>query len=160
MKDKTIEFLNSLNIKYRWLDHAPVYTVTDMGDLQEDINPVKNLLIQEEKNGRKFLVVMAGSARMDQKIIRDKFGTKRFQFATDKVLLDTFGIKSGAVSIFGFLNNKLAEVEVVVDEKILKDYKELGFHPNKNTATVFIAPSDLEIILKNMGCKYTIMRIY
>jgi Ala-tRNA(Pro) deacylase len=160
MNKKVTEFLDELKIKYRWLDHPAVFTVADLASLPEDINPIKNLLIQEEGGGRKFLVVMAGGARMDQKVIREKFGTKRFRFASDNVLLQTFGVKPGAVSIFGFLNNKSADVEVVIDEEILKSDNELGFHPNDNTATVFFAPNDLEVILKNMGCKHTTMRLY
>ena len=159
MKEKVIKFLDELGIKYRWLDHPAVFTVADLANLPEDINPIKNLLIQEESGGRKFLVVMAGDARMDQKVIREKFGTKRFRFVSDDVLFDTFGIKPGAVSIFGLLNNKSADVEVVVDKNILNG-NELGFHPNINTATVFFAPNDLQTILKKLGCKYTIMGLY
>ena len=158
MKKTIVELLDRLNIKYRWLDHPAVFTVADLANLPEDINPIKNLLIQEEGNGRKFLVVIAGGTRMDQRVIRERFRTKRFRFASDEILLDTFGVKPGAVSIFGFLNNKSAEVEVVIDENILNN-GELGFHPNDNTATVFFAPKDLVAILKGMGCKYTIMRL-
>ena len=160
MNKKVIEFLDELDIKYRWLDHPAVFTVADSQNLPDDINPIKNLLIQEEGNGRKFLVVMEGNARMDQKVIREKFGTKRFRFVNEEVLLDTFGVKPGAVSIFGFLNNKSADVEIIIDEEILKGGDELGFHPNNNTATVLFAPNDLEMILKSMGCQYTIMRLY
>lgn len=160
MNKKVTELLDEIKIKYRWLDHPAVYTVADLVKLGDDTKPIKNLLIQEEGNGRKFLVVMAGDARMDQKVIRKKFGTKRFRFVNDEILLNTFGVKPGAVSIFGFLNNKSVDVEFIVDEEILKNSDELGFHPNDNTATVFFAPKDLEKILRNMDCNYTIMKLY
>jgi Ala-tRNA(Pro) deacylase len=159
MNKKVIEFLNEHKIKYRWLDHPAVFTVADLKNLPEDMNPIKNLLIKEESSGRKFLIVMAGEVRLDLKALREKLNLKRLNFVNDETLMQTFGVKPGAVSIFGFLNNKSADVEVVIDEQILKSDNELGFHPNDNTATVFFVPNDLEKVLKDMGCKYTIMKL-
>ncbi len=155
-----MQLLDKLNIKYRWLDHLAVISVADSVNIPGYNNPVKNLLIQEEGSGRKFLVVMAGDARMNQKLIREKFNTKRFKFADDDILRQTFNVASGSVSIFGLLNNGTNDVEIVIDQQILSKGLEIGFHPNDNTATVFFEPENLAKILEAMDASYTIMDLY
>lgn len=160
MQNNIINLLDNLGVKYRWLTHPAVYTVADLNNLTEEISPVKNLLIQEEGCGRKFLVIMDGNSRMDQKLIRDKFKAKRLRFVSDEILLETFDVTPGAVSIFGLLNGGANNVEVIVDEEIIKRDAELGFHPNDNTATIFFKPKDLIPILDNMNSNYTVMKLY
>jgi Ala-tRNA(Pro) deacylase len=160
MKTDIIKLLDELKIKYQWIDHPAVFTVNDLSNLPENIKPIKNLLIQEEGGGKKYLVVMAGNARLDLKSFRESLSIKRLCFANSETLLQTFGVKSGAVSIFGFINNKSADVEVVVDEEILNSSDALGFHPNDNTATILFNPNNLDTLLKSMGCNYRIMKLY
>lgn len=159
MKDRIIQLLDDLQIRYHWIDHPAVFTVAELASLPEGIKPIKNLLLQEDGGKRKFLVVMAGNERLDLKAIREKLKSKRLRFASDETLMQAFGIKSGAVSIFGFLHNGPSDIEVVVDEEILKD-EEVGFHPNDNTATVLFPSNNLEPILQKMGCNYIIMKLY
>ena len=159
MKERVIQLLDDLKIKYRWLDHPAAFTVEDLNNLDEPIKPIKNLLLQEDDGKRKFLVVMAGNEKLDLKAIRIKLRSKRLRFASDRTLLQTFGVTPGSVSIFGFLHEGSANVEVIIDKEILLD-EELGFHPNYNTATIFFASDKLEPILQKMGCNFTIMRLY
>ncbi|MDD2636374.1 MAG: YbaK/EbsC family protein [Bacteroidales bacterium] len=160
MRKRVINLLDSLNVKYRLIDHPAVFTISDVANLPEDVKPIKNLLIQESGNGRKFLVVMDGNARLDTKLIKERFNTKKLSFSSNDALTDIFGVSSGAVSIFGFINNKLANVKVVIDESIVNSGNGLGFHPNDNTATVLFEPNELESILKGMSCDYVIMKLY
>ena len=60
------------------------------------------------------------------------------------------GLNTGAVSPFGVINDTDCTVEVVFDKDILA-YERIGVHPNDNTATVWIRPQDLELIIKNHG---------
>jgi Ala-tRNA(Pro) deacylase len=160
MKNDITQFLDNQKIEYRWLNHPAVHTVSDLNSLPEDIQPIKNLFVHEVRGGRKFLVVMAGNVRLDLNSIRKQLDVKRMCFANDETLWHTFRVKPGAVSIFGFLNNASAGVEVLIDEVMLNSYSELGFHPNDNTATILFAPQELEKVLTNMGCHYTIMKLY
>ncbi|MEI6850696.1 MAG: YbaK/EbsC family protein [Candidatus Saccharibacteria bacterium] len=159
MKQQIIQLLDNLQVKYRWLNHPAVYTVADLNNLPDNIKPIKNLLVQEEGGGQKFLMVMAGDKRLDQKVIKQYLKNKRLRFASDDSLMETLGATSGSVSIFSFLNEGSKDVRVIVDQEILKD-DEVGFHPNENTATVFFASKNLESILQKMGCDYTIIKLY
>jgi len=160
MKEHILLFLNELEIQYRWMDHPAVFTVAELKNLPEDINPIKNLLLQEDDGSRKFLVVMDGNERLDLKAIRQKLDSKRLRFASSETLKQTLGVAPGAVSIFGLLHGGSIDVEVIVDEEIIKNGEELGFHPNDNTATIFIPSDKLIPILVKIGCKFTIIRLY
>lgn len=59
-------------------------------------------------------------------------------------------LSKGSVTPFGVLNDTDCRVEVVLDKDILS-FKRIGVHPNDNTATIWISPKDLEIIIKNHG---------
>lgn len=160
MRKHVTETLDNLNIKYRLIDHPAVFTVSDLANLPKDVKPIKNLLIQENGHGKKFLIVMDANARLDIKQIKGMFNTKKLSFSSNDVLMNIFGVSSGAVSIFGFINNKSANVEVIIDETLLTSNDELGFHPNDNTATVLFKPTELAPILKGIGCSYIIMKLY
>jgi len=159
MKEKIIQLLDDLQVKFHWLNHPAVYTVADIKNLPEYIKPIKNLLVQEEGGGQKFLIVMAGDKRLDQKLIREKLKNKRLRFASDEILMKTLGTTPGSVSIFSFLNDGSGDVKVIIDQEILKD-DEIGFHPNINTATIIFPTKKLEIIINHLGCDYIIMQLY
>ena len=54
------------------------------------------------------------------------------------------------MSPFGILKNDTKDVKVFIDNK-LKGDMSIGVHPNENTATIFIATSDIEKIIKEHG---------
>jgi Ala-tRNA(Pro) deacylase len=136
-----------------------VFTVAESMQHIEGKTPIKNLLLQEKNNGRKILVIMAGDARLDTKLIAAKLETKKLQFAAPETLQQTLGVTPGAVSIFGLLNDGSMGVEVVIDEILLKQ-EELGFHPNDNTATLFIPGAALKTIVQRTGHKYELLKLY
>lgn len=123
------------------------------------MKPVKNLLLQD-KGGQKYLVVMAGNERLDLKALKETLGARKLQFASDETLFGTFGVKPGAVSVFGMLHPGASNVKVVVDEALLADNDEISFHPNDNTASVFFAADKLEAVLQKIGADYTISKLY
>jgi Ala-tRNA(Pro) deacylase len=155
MKDQILDFLAKLDIPYRWVDHPAVFTVAESLEHIEGKRPIKNLLLQEKGNGRKILIIMDGGTRLDTKLIEQKLDAKKLQFAKPEVLEQTFGVAPGAVSVFGLLHVGATDVEVVVDQSLLSE-PELGFHPNDNTATIFLPGSSLEKILKATAREYSL----
>lgn len=59
-------------------------------------------------------------------------------------------IKKGSVTPFGILNDNDREVEVVFDKDLVGNTK-LGFHPNVNTATLWILFEDIKKVIENNG---------
>ena len=59
-------------------------------------------------------------------------------------------LEAGAVSPFGLIHNRAKDVRVVIDQD-LRNYQQVSFHPNVNTATITISVSDFNRFLGLCG---------
>lgn len=159
MTQQIIELLDELHIRYRWLDHPAVFSVRDATLLGHENNPIKNLLLQDEKTNQKYLVIMPGDKRLNMKTLASELSAKKLRFASNGTLLETFGVAPGSVSIFGLLHPGSIDTEVIIDEDVLNSNEDIGFHPNDNTATILISPQSIEPILQKIGCKYSAIKL-
>ena len=141
-----LKTLAEFGINYRIIDHPPVYTVAESMEHMPGKFPVKNLLLKEEKGERVVFVIMKGDERLDTKKLQELTGCKKLQFARPEVLMQKLGVEPGSASIFSLLHLDSADVEVIVDSRLLEQ-DELGFHPSKNTQTLFIAGRDISTFL-------------
>ncbi len=158
MKKTITDYLENLHITYRCVDHPAVFTVAEsMQHLSEKL-PVKNLLLAEQKGGRKILVIMAGQDRLDIARLAQILATTKLQFASQAVLAETLGVTPGSVSLFCLLHDGSSPVEVAVDNRLLQA-EEVGFHPNDNTSTIFIPGSAIATIVQATGHKMTVLDI-
>ena len=152
------EALDSAGINYKLIDHPPVYTVAESMEHMPDKFPVKNLLLKEEKGDRCVFVICKGDERVDTKKIAELVGCKKLQFAKPEVLMAKLGVEPGSASIFSLLHIGSGGVEVVIDNR-LPGQNELGFHPSKNTQTLLIAGSDVEVFLNSIGQAFTLAQL-
>lgn len=153
MKEKIVALLDTLKIDYRWVDHEPVFTVAESSKVLADKVPIKNLLLKENKGEQLVLVIMAGEHRLDIKQLAEKLNIKKLSFAKPEVLQEKLEVTPGSVSIFGLLNNQHNDILVVVDESLTKA-EEIGFHPNDNTASIFVPGVSINAILEQTGNQY------
>lgn len=149
------ETLGELGIVYTVIEHPPVYTVAESMEHMPGKFPVKNLLLKEEKGERVIFVIMKGDERLDTKKLQDLTRCKKLQFAKPEVLMKKLGVEPGSASIFSLLHKGSVDVEVIVDSRLLEQ-DELGFHPSKNTQTLFIAGRDIAVFLENTRTNYTV----
>ena len=63
---------------------------------------------------------------------------------------ELWGVKPGAVTPFGAINDKTAKVSVVLDEAMMR-HERLNFHPLVNTRTTGLASADLVKFLRATG---------
>lgn len=155
-KDKVYEYLDSLNIKYKRVEHKAVYTMEETASLNLEDNDevVKNLFIRDDKKNNYFLLLVPGEKRVNLKELRNKLDLRPLTFASEEDLEKYLGLKKGAVTIFGILNDTDHKVKVLIDNDI-KKYKEIGAHPNENTASIFLSLKDIERILKLNNTNYS-----
>ena len=153
------ELLDTLGIAYRVQEHEAVFTVADSCKVLSEKVPVKSLLVREEKGEQVWMVIMRGDVRLDMKLLARELGVKRIVFVRPERVEALVGVKPGSVSLFGLLHDGATRIDVIIDETLM-DESELGFHPNDNTATVFITPSDIETILAVTGHIFRKMRVY
>lgn len=145
-------FLEEKKIPYEWVEHEAVYTIEDMEKLglesMEEI--AKNFFLRDQKGKRHFLVVIRADKQANLKDLGEKLGIGKLSFASEERLEKYMGLKKGAVSPLGILNDTACAVEVFFDKDFCS-MKKIGVHPNENTASVYLSAEDLMNIIKEHG---------
>lgn len=152
--------LRKLNISYEVVEHPPAFTTEEADTYIEGKEGVrtKTLFLCNRKKKKFFLVVMDDEKRLDMKKLGELIEEKGMQFASEERLMDKMGIKPGAVSIFGLLNNKEKDIKVYFDNDIFSE-KTMTFHPNDNTKTLFISTEDMYKFLTEIGYEYSVISL-
>ena len=150
-KQEVKAFLEEKNIPFEWVEHKAVFTIEEMEELGlESMDEIaKNLFLRDQKGKRHFLVVVKGMKQVNLKELGEKLGTK-LSFASEERLEKYMGLKKGAVTPLGILNNENCAVEVYMDEDLCK-LERIGVHPNDNTASVYLSPDNLLNIIREHG---------
>jgi Ala-tRNA(Pro) deacylase len=146
------DFLDGLAIPVQTIDHPPLFTVEDSRSLRGEIpgGHTKNLFVKDKK-GRLFLLVLGEEAMVDLKRVHEKIGAQgRVSFGSAELLEEVWGVKPGAVTPFGAINDEAGRVTVVLDAAIMAEAR-LNFHPLVNTRTSGLASADLVKFLQAVG---------
>lgn len=152
-KEKVLETLDSLCIGYKVITHKAVCTIEEMDELGifTDGLVCKNLFLRNANGKIHYLVCCPKDKAVDLVKLRGELGCSRLSFGSDERLQKHLSLTQGAVSPFGVMNNEDHEVVVVLD-RALKDVDGLiGFHPNDNTAFVWLKLDGLEKYIKHFG---------
>lgn len=151
-KQEIKAFLEEKNIPFSWVEHKAVYTIEEMEELGlESMDEIaKNLFLRDQKGKRHFLVVIKGNKQANLKELGEKLGVGKLSFASEERLEKYMGLKKGAVTPLGVLNDENCAVEVFFDEDFLK-LEKIGVHPNENTASVYLSPDDLLRVVREHG---------
>ncbi len=154
-KEEVYKYLDSLNIKYKKVEHKAVFTMEEMSklNLEDDAEVVKNLFIRDDKKQNYYLILVKGDKRVNLKELRNNLGLRPLTFASEEDLEKYLGLKKGSVTILGILNDTEHKVKVLIDNDI-KIFKEIGAHPNENTASIWLTLEDIEHILKLNNVNY------
>jgi Ala-tRNA(Pro) deacylase len=147
-----LAYLAALGVETTTLDHPPLFTVEDSQALRGKIpgGHTKNLFVKDKK-GRLFLLVLGEETVIDLKRVHEKIGARgRVSFGSAELLEEVWGVKPGAVTPFGAINDKDGRVSVVLDEAMMR-HERLNFHPLVNTRTTGLASADLVKFLRATG---------
>jgi Ala-tRNA(Pro) deacylase len=147
-----LDYLTYLSIAVETVDHPALHTVEDSRALRGDIpgGHTKNLFVKDKK-GQLFLLVLGEEAIVDLKRVHEKIGAQgRVSFGSAELLEDVWGVRPGAVTPFGAINDQAGRVRVVLDEAMMR-HQRLNFHPLVNTRTTGLASADLVKFLRATG---------
>jgi Ala-tRNA(Pro) deacylase len=150
--EQLLAYLASLSIETSTLEHPPLHTVEDSQALRGDIpgGHTKNLFVKDKKS-RLFLLVLGEEAVVDLKRVHEKIGAQgRVSFGSAELLEEVWGVRPGAVTPFGAINDTQGRVSVVLDEAMMR-HERLNFHPLVNTRTTGLASADLIRFLRATG---------
>ncbi len=151
-QQKVFEKLAELKITYEVINHPAVYTIEEIDNLgiPKRHNVCKNLFLRDYKGKRHFLVILHKDKQADLKKLREQLGTTGLGFASEERLEKYLQLSKGAVTPFGIINDTDCAVEVVFDKEVV-GMQNLGFHPNENTATVWISFDDIKKVIEQNG---------
>jgi Ala-tRNA(Pro) deacylase len=147
-----LAYLAALGIETETVDHPPLFTVEDSQALRGEIvgGHTKNLFVKDKK-GRLFLLVLGEETVIDLKRVHETIGAHgRVSFGSAELLEEVWGVRPGAVTPFGAINDKTARVSVVLDEAMMR-HERLNFHPLVNTRTTGLKRADLIKFLRATG---------
>lgn len=149
---EVLEMLADLKISHQIIDHPAAYTVEEMDDLAlPDTHQIaKNLFLRDDKKQHYYLVSIQKDKTVNLKTLRSLLGTRPLSFASEEELSAYLGLKKGAVTPFGLLNDVEQKTCFVLDQDLLM-LPRIGVHPNENTATVWLPPEDLVTIMESRG---------
>ncbi len=153
-KEKVYSALDSLGIKYKVIDHEEVHTIEEMDALGifTDGEVCKNLFLRNANGKTHYVVSMLKDKHPDiQNTIRSQLGCSRLSFGSDERLQKHLGLKPGAVSPFGIINDESHDVNLVFDSDLKKVNGFVGFHPNDCTSFVWLEFADLLKFIKHYG---------
>lgn len=154
------DYLDSLNIKYEIVKH-PAAQTTELADKYiEGYEGVrtKSMFLYNKKKTAFYLVILEENKRINFELLENTFSEKKLKFSSDETLINKLNLPAGTVSIFGLLNNNDKDITVVIDKSIKGDLP-LTFHPNINTATIFVSLNDTIKFMDSLDVSYKIMEL-
>jgi Ala-tRNA(Pro) deacylase len=150
--DHLVSFLKSLGIGVDSTDHPPLRTVEEARALRGKIpgGHTKNLFLKDKKDSL-FLLVALEDAIIDLKRVHTLIGGHgRLSFGSAELLEAVWGVKPGAVTPFGAINDETGRVTVVL-ERAMMSVARLNFHPLINTRTIGLSNAALIQFLRSTG---------
>lgn len=154
-KEEVCAYLDERGVCYERVDHEAVFTMEGMAALRLPFadEVVKNLFLRDDKKRNYYLVVMPEDKPANLKALRRTLGARPLRFASEDDLAAILGVRAGAVTPFGVLNDAEGKVQVVFDED-LRDQAAVGIHPNDNTATLRMPLPDLLALFDDRAVPY------
>jgi Ala-tRNA(Pro) deacylase len=147
-----LAYLDQLGIATSTVEHPPLFTVEDSQALRGDVpgGHAKNLFVKDKKS-RLFLLTLGEATEIDLKRVHEKIGAQgRVSFGSAELLEEVWGVKPGAVTPFGAINDKQGRVTFVLDAELMA-HDRVNFHPLVNTRTTGLASADLLKFLRATG---------
>jgi Ala-tRNA(Pro) deacylase len=150
--DAFCALLQAQGVAYERLDHPAVFTADEADRLVPKARGAhaKNLLVEDRKSGRLFMLTVPFGKRTDLKATAKLLGTGKLSFASADTMLETLGVTPGAVSMMALINDRGGRITLVLD-RVLAVADAVQCHPLVNTATLIVDQPDLRRFLDAAG---------
>ena len=141
---RTYDFLDRLGIGYRRTDHERADNMEACNVIDAVLGVVicKNLFLCNRQKTVFYLLMMPGDKKFKTKELSHQINSARLSFADPEDMLKYLDIEPGAVSIMGLMNDTGHDVQLLVDEDVLKD-EYIGCHPCVCTSSLKIRTADI-----------------
>lgn len=131
--------------------HPPLFTVEESQALRGELPGahVKNMFLKDRK-GQLWLVTCLEDRQIRIRDLEKQIGAQKCSFGKPELLWEALGLRPGAVSPFGLINDTGHEVRVVLDRQML-ELDPINAHPLHNEATTAISAADFRRFLEITG---------
>ncbi len=145
---KAYDFLDSLGIEYRRIDHDPAMTMEVCEGIERELGAAicKNLLLCNRQETEFYLLLMPGNKPFKTKFLSAQIGSSRLSFAKAEYMEKFLNITPGSLSVLGLINDTEMRVRLLIDEDVLKE-EYFGCHPCINTSSLKLRTENLKKIL-------------
>lgn len=149
---RACEFLTKNNIEYAYYEHEAAVTMElcDLIDMKTGAFHCKNLFMTNRQKTLFYLVLMLPHRRFKTSEVSKKLGVSRLSFADDELLFERMGLKPGAVTPLGLLNDLERVINVAVDKALL-DFEYICVHPMVSTASLKLKTRELLRFIRILG---------
>lgn len=147
-----LDFLARHGLRFERMEHPPVFTCAE-ADLYwpaGEAAATKNLFLCDKKARHFFLVVTTCERTVDLERLAMQIGVPRLRFGSEENLQQLLGVRRGAVTLMGLLNDTEHRVELWVEAELWQAERFL-VHPLVNTATLVLSRQDLLRFLSITG---------
>ncbi len=119
---RTYDFLDNLGIEYKRTDHERADNMEACNEIDAVLGVLicKNLFLCNRQKTNFYLLMMPGEKKFKTKELSSQINSARLSFAGPEEMLKYLDIEPGAVSIMGLMNDKDHEVQLLIDEDVLK----------------------------------------
>lgn len=141
---RVYDLLDHLGITYIRVDHEHAETMEACSaiDTALDVLMCKNLFLCNRQKTNFYLLMMPGDKPFKTKELSSQIGSARLSFASAEDMEKYLDIRPGAVSVMGLMNDHKNQVQLLVDEDVLKG-EYLGCHPCVNTSSLKVKTKDI-----------------
>lgn len=138
------DFLDSLKIPYRRVDHDPADTIADCVEIEKVIGVgiCKNLFVRNRTGTEYYMIMMSGHKQFRTAEVSKKLGTSRLSFASRQEMEQMLDVTPGSVSVMALKNDTAGRVKLCIDRDIING-EYIRCHPCINTSTLKIRTEDL-----------------
>ena len=142
---RTYDLLDRIGIEYERVDHEAAGTMEACAQIDKLLEPAvicKNLFLCNSQKNKFYLLAMCGDKHFKTKEISHQIHSSRLSFAPQEYMEKYLDITPGSVSVLGLMNDVENNVELIVDEDVLKE-EYFACHPCINTSSLRFKTTDV-----------------
>ena len=143
---RVYDLLDSLNIEYFRLDHAPAFGSEEelCKEIEESLGAriCKNLFLANRQRTKFYMLMIPEHKVFRSSDISKQAGSSRLHFAESEYMEELIGCSSGSASVMGLMNDTDHRVQLLVDDDVINS-EYVGCHPCINTSSLRIKSEDV-----------------
>ncbi|GAA6181487.1 prolyl-tRNA synthetase associated domain-containing protein [Shimia sp. NS0008-38b] len=162
--DALLAQLQGWGLDYMLHEHVPLRTVEDAKSVEDAMEVpgeaafrVKNLYLRDKKK-RNYLVTLEQDREIDLKALGAQLGVGGLSFGSPDRLMQTLGVRPGAVTPLAMINGAQNNVRFLIDAAV-KGADRIYMHPLVNDRTVAMDVADLWGFFDRVGVSAEVLEV-